>query len=242
MTFTPANPLEQVLLEVSESGEHGQFLLALAANPVYIPAQGEEGDDRERPLDAGEEVELPVFEHEGTRFVAAFTSLEQLEAGAAGSAHYLRLDGAELAAIWPQGHALAVNPGGDLGVAISEEDVDALAAAAAAGGADLTVGAPSPEPEPLWTALRAWAAGVPEVAAAYRALVLVHAPGEEPALVVGLALDADALGADGDPSPILTAGAEALGGVAAFTLLDPTGADPLSQYWLERGAPLYTRD
>jgi hypothetical protein len=237
MTFTPANPLEQVLLEVSESGEHGRFLAALAVNPVFIPAQGGGGDDRERALGAGEEVELPVFEHDGTRFVAVFTSLEQLERSAAGSPHYLRADGAELANIWPDGHALAVNPGGDLGVAITEQDVHALAAAAAAGGADLTVGAPTPEPEPLWTALRAWAAAEPAVAAAHRALVLVHAPGEEPALVVGLELDEGA-----DPGALLNAGAEALGGVAAFTLLDPAGGDPLSQWWLERQAPIYTRE
>jgi hypothetical protein len=238
MTFTPANPLEQVLLEVTESGEHGRFLATLATHPVFLPAPGGDGGERERPLEGDEALELPVFEHDGTRFVAAFTSLEQLDRSASGAPPFRRATGEELAAIWPEGHGLAVNPGGDLGVAIAEEDVQALAAAAALGGADLTVGAPTPEPEPLWVALRSWAAREPAVAAAHRALVLVHEPGEEPALVVGLDLE---LEEGADPGPLLRAGAEALGGVAAFTLLDPTGADPISQWWLERDAPVYTR-
>jgi hypothetical protein len=237
MTFTPANPLEQVLLEVSQSGEHGRFLAAVALNPLFIPAQGGAGEDRERALDEGEEVHLPVFEHQDTRFVAVFTSLEQLERSSPGAPHYLRATGEDLATIWPEGHALAVNPGGDLGVAITEEDVHAMAAAAALGGADLTVGAPDPEPEPLWVALRAWAAEQPAVAAAHRALVLVHEPGEQPALVVGLELDPGT-----DASALLTAGATALGGVAAFTLLDPEGNDPVSQWWLERRSPIYARE
>jgi hypothetical protein len=240
MTFTPANPLEQVLLEVTESGEHGRFLATLATEPVFLPAPGGDGGaERERPLDDEEGFALPVFEHDGERFVAVFTSLEQLDQGAPGAPAFVRATGAELAAVWPEGHGLAVNPGGELGAGIAEEDVQALAAAATLGGADLTVGAPSPEPDPLWVALRTWAAGEPAVVAAHRALVLVHEPGQEPALVVGLDLELE----DGDdPGPLLRAGAEALGGVAAFTLLDRTGADPVSEWWLERDAPVYARD
>jgi hypothetical protein len=239
MTFTAANPLEQVLLEATESGEHGRFLATLATEPVFLPAPGGDGEGRERALDVGEGVELPVFEHDGERFVAVFTSLEQLDRSAPGGAPFVRATGEQLAAIWPQGHGLAVNPGGELGVAIAEEDVQALAAAAALGGADLTVGAPTPEPEPLWVALRTWAAGEPAVVAAHRALVLVHEAGQEPALVVGLDLE---LPEGSDPGPLLRAGAEALGGVAAFTLLDPSGADPVSEWWLDRDAPVYARD
>jgi hypothetical protein len=238
MTFTPANPLEQVLLEATESGEHGRFLASLATEPVFLPAPGGDGEDRELASDAEEVVELPVFEHDGGRFVAAFTSVQQLDASASGAPAYRRATGEELAAIWPEGHGLAVNPGGELGVAIAEEDVRALAMAAALGGADLTVGAPTPEPEPLWVALRSWAEQEPAVVAAHRALVLVHEPGQEPALVVGLDLE---LEEGGDPGPLLRAGAEALGGVAAFTLLDRTGADPVSEWWLERDAPVYAR-
>jgi hypothetical protein len=237
MTFTPVNPLEQVLLDVSESGEHEQFLAALAANPVFVPGQAPPADGQEHELGEGDEVELPVFEHEGTRFVPVFTSLEQLEIGAPDAASYVRASGEDLASIWPEGLALAINPGGELSVAIPEEDVRALSATEhIPAGSDLTVGAPAEEPEELWATLRAWAATVPALRSAHRALVLVHAPGREPQLVVGLELDERV-----DPGVVLNAGAEALDGAAAFTLYDPDGDDPLSQWWREKGSPLYSR-
>ena len=88
----------------------------------------------------------------------------------------------------------------------------------------------------MWDDLRAWAAGEPAVRSAHRALVLVHAPGQQPQMVVGVELDDDA-----DEDGVLSRGAQALGGAAAFTRLDPAGNDPVSQWLLEQAQPLYVR-
>lgn len=235
--FTPSNPLEQALLDASLSGESDALFERLASDQLYIPAQGEAPADGEAPLAADEELELPVFEHEGERFVPVFTSVEQLQAGAPGADRYVRASGADLASAWPPGHHLALNPGAALSVAIGEEDVRTLAGEERIeAGSQVTVGSPSEEPEELWERLRAWAATVPEVRAAHRALVLVDAPGEQARLVVALDVDPTA-----DPGRILNAGAEAVAGEAAFTLLDPDGDDPLSAWMLAQRHPLYER-
>ncbi len=228
--FQPSNALEATLLAASRGEDAEPFLDRLASDPLFVPAQGDPTADGDRELEPGEQVALPVFEHEGRRFVPAFTSLEQLERGAPRAGRYLRASGADLASIWPAGHDLALNPGGDLGVALPEEDVRALDPEG-----DLTIGAPAEEPEELWERLRAWAAGEPAVLVAHRAVVL-PAGERDPRLVVGLELERDA-----DAGRVLQAGADALDRVAAFTLVDPRAEDPLGAWMLEHARPLYVR-
>lgn len=238
---SPTNPLERALLDATRGGDPEPLFERLAHDELYVPAQGDApagSPGADRPLAADEEIALPVFEHAGERYVAAFTSERRLRDGAPQVARSVRATGADLAAVWPPGHHLALNPGTELSAAIDEHDVRALA-----GGHELhgrqeaTVGAPDREPEELWERLRAWAGGQPEVRAAYRALVLVHAAGEEPRLVVALDLAPDA-----DPGRLLQAGADALGGEAAFTLLDRSGDDPLSGWMLAQSQAIYARE
>ena len=235
--FTPENPLEVALLAASQGEDAEVFLDRLARDPLFVPAQGEAPADGERELQAGQEVVLPVFEHEGRRFVPVFTSLTQLERGAPQAMRYLRASGADLAAIWPPGHDLALNPGGGLGVALPEDDVRTLSPEQRIpAGSELTVGAPAEEPEELWDEVRTWAAAQPEVRAAHRALVLL-AGETEPQLVVGVELEPAS-----DPRRILQTGAEALEGAAAFTLVDPQADDdPLGSWMLRQARPIYTR-
>lgn len=235
--FTPENPLEVALLAASQGEDAEEFLDRLARDELFVPAQGETPAGGERELEAGQQVALPVFEHEGRRFVPVFTSLTQLERGAPHADRYLRASGADLASVWPSGHDLALNPGGDLGVALPEDDVRTLSPEQRIpAGSELTVGAPAEEPEELWERLRAWATAHPEVRAAHRALVLL-AGETEPQLVVGLELEPTA-----DHGRVLKAGAEALEGGAAFTLVDPEAEDdPLSGWMLRHAQPLYTR-
>jgi hypothetical protein len=235
--FVPENSLERALLAASEGGSPDALIASLAAEALYVPAQGPApGEDDpaaegEQQLTAGTEVSLPVFVHEGRRLVPVFTSVTQFELGAPGAERYVRATGADLAAIWPAGHAMAVNAGGALSVAIPEEDVRGMA-----GGDELTIGAPAAEPEALWERLRAFAADRPEIVSAHRALVLVHAEGAEPQLVVGLVIDPDA-----DPVPVLEACAEALTGESAVMRVDPEGDDPIGAWMLAQSAPLYER-
>jgi hypothetical protein len=124
VTLVPENALERALLAASEGGDAGAFLAELRNAEVLVPSD-EPGD---RTPAEGEEIDLPVFSHEDRRWVAAFTSDTQLRRGVPDAAGRLRLLGADLAAMWPPGVGLAVNPGGDLGVGLPEETVRALAA------------------------------------------------------------------------------------------------------------------
>ena len=80
--FTPENSLEEALLRASEGGEPGPFLAVLGAEQLYPPSNVSVPDEGERKLSAGSDLALPVFEHDGQRFVVGFTSLAQLEQGA----------------------------------------------------------------------------------------------------------------------------------------------------------------
>jgi hypothetical protein len=174
------------------------------------------------------EGELPVLEHGGRRFVPAFTSAEHLAAARPpGTAGAVARSGAQLAADWPAGVGLALNPGAALGVGRPEAEVRALAGAP---GERLQVGAPATEPPGLRAALTAWVAGRDDVRAVH--VALVRRGDAEPELVLGLE-PARAQGA----RAAAAAPADAFSG-APVVLVEDRAPDPVARWMRDRAQPL----
>ena len=226
--FAPANPLEEVLLAASRGdAEPVAFLDALRDSAIVVPCEQTGTPD---------EVEFPVIEHQGRPYVPLYTSQTQADTGAPEQDGWLKLTGAELAKmLTDDATGLAVNPGGDLGVAIPPDAVAALKGATQErfpAGSRVRVGLPAAEPPELRQAIGQWAATRPEVLAVHHALI----QGEDdpdPTLVLGLELAPGA-----DPAGVVDAVVRNLPGIAAV-VLDETTTDPVSTFMRERNDPLY---
>ena len=226
--FAPDNPLEEVLLAASRGeAEPAAFLDALRESSIVVPCE---------QTGAPDEVEFPVIEHQGRPYVPLYTSQGQAKKGAPEQEGWLKLAGADLARmLTDDATGLAVNPGGDLGVAIPPDAVSALKGAAQQrfpAGTRVRVGLPAEDPAELRQAISGWASSRPEVLAVHRALI----QGEDdpdPTLVLGLELAPDA-----DPAATVDAVVHNLPGVAAV-VLDESATDPVSNFMRERDEPLY---
>jgi hypothetical protein len=139
--------------------------------------------------------------------------------------------------MWPAGAGMALNPGGELGVALPEAAVRSLLGPSEetfAAGTAVRIGAPASEPEAAWTVLREFAATRPEIRAAHRAVVVRDEAGAEPELVVGLELEPGA-----DASAACEAVAGLLGAGIAVTAV--RRGDALGDWMLEHDEPVYRR-
>jgi hypothetical protein len=150
---------------------------------------------------AGEEgtVDPFVFTADGRDYAAAFSSIDRFRSFAAGTP-FVRVAVRALAANWPDGLGLVVNPASEPSVTMDSRQVRSLAAMRAGGnrvepaGTGVRVGAPEPGlPADAVAVLRSCVAASADVTAAYP---LAWAAGDDrPRLVIGLRLVADA--ADG---------------------------------------------
>jgi hypothetical protein len=226
--FTPENPLEEVLLAASRGdADPVAFLEALRDSSVLVPCEQTGTPD---------EVTFPVIEHQGRPYVPLYTSRVQVDKGAPEQEGWLKLTGADLArTMTDEETGLAVNPGGDIGVAIPPDAVAALRGAAEQrfpAGSNVRIGLPAQEPPQLREVITAWASSQPEVLAVHHALVQgEHDP--DPTLVLGLQIAPGA-----DPAAAIDAAVKNLPGVAAV-VLDDEATDPVSGFMRERDAPLY---
>ena len=162
---------------------------SLAAAEVILAVTGA-GD--------GDTVDPFVFEYAGAHHAAAFTSVARFREFSA-QTPFVRLPFRSLAAGWPNGLGLVINPSGGSSVMLRADQVRAVGARAgdAAGervepaGSTVRIGAPEPGlPDDAHGVLREVIAAHADVTAAYP--LAWASPGEAPRLVVGLRLAADA--------------------------------------------------
>ncbi len=155
------------------------------------------------------------------------------------------LTGRALARVWPADAWMALNPRSEASAILGPDEVAGLpgeppAAASNPSEERFAVGEPAEEPEELIKLVGRYCRSRPEVVAAYRALVLVDAPGRRPQLVVGVELDEGA-----DVERVLR-GLEATGresGVPSLGLVPVRRDRPgtVARYMLERTEPIYRR-
>ncbi len=136
---------------------------------------------------------------------------------------------------------VAVNPGGELGLSLTPEQLAGLATAEPGDSeAEFLIGEPREEPTELLDVIGRFAQERPEVRAAYRAL-LVRRPGAEPEHVIGLELRAGA-----DAQAVIDAAAEAAreAGVERLALqpLQPgVEAGQIGRFLLGKTQPFWSR-
>ena len=242
-TLKPDNPLEDALLAARESGDLDHLLVTLALADVFIPS-AEPGPDEETRVTAkaGEQLALPVIELDGNSFVPVFTSVTQLERFRPEGGGYMRIHGRALSAIAPPDVGVAVNPGGDLSLALTPEQLAGLATAEPGDSeAEYLIGQPREEPTELLDAMARFAEGRPQVQAAYRAL-LVRRRAAEPEHVIGLELRPGA-----DAQPVIDAAAEAAreAGVERLALLPlqpGVEAGQIGRFLLGKTEPFWSRE
>lgn len=227
--FRPENEVEEALLAAVRDGDRPGLIAALAHAEVYVPAE-----------QAGEEVRLATIEQDGTSYVPVFTSLAQLRRVAPDGTGFLCVEGRGLSAVSPRGLSVVVNPGGELGVVLSPDEVEALETAPAAPEPWQLVGEPAQEPEELLSALRSLAEREPSVRAAYRGLLLRRGAATSE-LVIGLEL---ADGADAHAILDDAAAAARSAGVESLALVivgrdEPS--DPVGRFLVTRTEPFYAR-
>ena len=197
------------LEEAILSGDVEALLPVLADAEVYVPADG-----------AG----------------VAASSLEQFARLRPEGGDYVALAGRALAAAMPG--PVALNPGSDLAVALTAEQVERLEQLPPGGEPDLLVGEPREEPTEVLEAIRGFAAARADVRAAYRGL-LVRRPGSEAEPVVGLELEDGA-----DAAAAIDAAAEAArdAGVDRLALVAIGEGGPVARFLVEQTQPFWRRD
>jgi hypothetical protein len=233
--FIPSNPLEEALRAAALEPAAGQALLtALADEPLLVCVRSAPGPDGK--------VDLPLVEHEGQDYVLVFTSDTQLQRGGYGGSPRIELAGRLLARIWPAGASMAINPQGDLGLALPADAVATLDGTPGEmgrltipEGSEVMIGDPADEPVALLQVLAAAAATLPEIAAMHRAWVLVQGRGDPPFLVVGVRLTPTAANADA----VLGRLAEVAGDRTSLLVLRDGAQDAIGGWMLERNAPFY---
>lgn len=246
MGYEAQNEVERALLAASQDeGRFGEFLVALAGAELYVPHPGGSGEEGE-PVE-GEELVLPLVEHEGRTYVPVFTSMAQFRLGAPHDMPHVRLRTEGLVAEWPEEHGMAVNPGGEIGVALEAADVRALARPEAVvsaqrfgAGTRLLLGEPAEEPGALLDAVSQACDELGTVVAAYRALMAVEGEEDTPQIVIGLELDR---GVDPDAAFGVVGGrvAAAATGPFAFVVVDETDLSPVARFMLLETDPFFRR-
>src|SRR5262249_5587363 len=166
------NTLEEALLAARRRGDVEPLLPVLADADVFLPTPEGVGDD-------AREVPLALVRAGGDAFVPVFSSLDALARYRPERGGFLQLSGRALAAAVRGGHLVIVDPGSELAVPLRPDDLARLRdVPPREGDADLLIGEPREKPREAIEAIRRFAAGRPEVRAAYRALLVLR-PGTE---------------------------------------------------------------
>jgi hypothetical protein len=249
----PQNEVERALLGAGEDDfRYEDFMRALTVAEVLIPQPHVEGvAPGEHPVADGDELALPLVEHEGNTYVPVFTSIEQFRLGIADAeASFVRLPVRGLVGEWPEEHGMAVNPGGDIGVALDSRSVRALADPPAptasskqrfAPGSKVLLGEPTEEPTALLEAVANECGAHGGVRAAYRALMAPEGDEDKPQTVIGVELDSD-VDAErffGEMGPRV---APAAAGAFSLVVVDETNLTSVARYMLLETDPFFVRN
>lgn len=239
----PQNDVEKALVAAAgDNAAYADFLRALAGSEILIPQpQLKDVAPERRTIEEGDELTLPLVEHEGKTYVPVFTSIEQFRLGVSDEGMaFIRLPASGLLGEWPEEHGMAVNPGGDVGIALDPATVrnldnpspaDSPARRPLTAGSKVVLGHPSQEPRPLLDAIAGECRSHGGVRAAYRAMMAAEGEEETPQIVIGIELDEDQ-----DPEQFFAdvgpRVASAAAGTFSFIVVDEANLSSVARFML----------
>jgi SseB protein C-terminal domain/SseB protein N-terminal domain len=239
--FTPANPLEIMMVEAHAGRmSMGALMTALLSSPVYL-VPGEDSD--------GGELSLAALEgRDGRRYIPAFTARSRLERFS-GSDRSASVPLRDLAAAWPAEVSLVIDPGDPVELALPGEEFRRIARGEKPGGEQtvpagttVMIGDPAEEPDGVLRAIAVACSKRPEVVAAYRAQLHVDRPGERPHLAIGLVLDATTGNRDALRREVAQTATAAGAEQVSVVVIDPQAkGDAIAAYMLEQTRPFFSR-
>lgn len=208
---------------------------------VFIPKPVTPANAGEAEAQGEQHLDLPVVTGlDGRRFVPIFSSEERLAERAPPNAPFLRVPFRALVPGWPGDVHAVVDPGLPSQVVVPADLVSQEGLVTVPRGTRVFVGDPAEEPESLLRGLAARCEEAAGVSAAYRAQVLIDAPGEEPHLAFGFVLDAAT-----PPGRIIDAArseAETQGHrLVDFLVIDTQEPDAVAEHMLANTRPFYER-
>lgn len=248
----PQNDVEKALLAAArDDARYPEFLRALKAADILIPQPETEGvASGERVIKEGEEISLPLVEHEDRTYVPVFTSIEQFHLGVPdGDMAFVRLPAAGLVEGWPEEHGMAVNPGGEIGVALDGATVRALARTPepgappterVGGGSKVLLGEPADEPKELLDAVAEACRARGTVRAAYRALMAHEGEEDKPRVVIGVEFD-EGVDAEEFFGEVGSQVARAAGEGFSFIVVDESNLTSVARFMLLDTDPFFVR-
>lgn len=231
----PGNALETAVADALVGGDSQRALSLLWTSPVLIPKA-------EEPAEA-DSLPLPTVEDEdGRRYLPVYSSLERLGEAFPDGTPYVAIRIADLKEGWPDGVAIAVNPGSsELGFVADMPDVALAAESSGAAGNEILVGEPADEPSDALAKLSELLRDDEDVLRAHRAQFLDPRVSFEPQLAIGLEI---APGADQDEvfQRVLARSQEQVefDRPVAFIPVGAETADPVASYMRERDRPFYS--
>jgi hypothetical protein len=230
----PVNALEAAIADVLEDRGDGQRVLSLLwTSPVMIQQSRDPGEPDELQL-------VTVEDEEGKLYLPVYSSADRMEAALPEGADYVAIRIADLAGGWPEGVAIAVNPGDEFGFVAEFEDVMAAAESSGAADNEIIVGEPADEPSEALSKLADLLRSVDEVTRAHRVQFVDPRVTFEPQLAIGLEL---APGADQQEvlQRVLARSQEEIeiDRPTVFIPVSESADDPLSSYMRERDQPFY---
>ena len=243
------NDLERSLrLAAGDPGHRPDFYACLLDSTVYVLGHAGDGGSGSRTVEAGDTVSIQSWARpDGSPIVPFFSSMALLRRAIDAESEYLRLPARSLLEI-TKGQPLVLNPGAPYGKEFTPNEIAALLCDGTAPmpetrviakQTEVALGQPADYPNKMVDALSSFFAQRASVRAAYLALMHDRARDEKPNLVVGIAVDDDALPVVREAGTVISA-TTPQGQPVDMVIVEPGGGE-MSEYFLTEVEPFYER-
>ena len=248
-THAEENDLERALrLAADDPGHRPDFYACLLDSTVYIVGHAGDSGWGSRTVEAGETVNIQSWTRpDGSPVVPFFSSMALLRRAIDIESEYLKLPARSLLEI-TRGESLVLNPRSAYGKEFTPAEIEALLSDGIAPmpekrvmpkQTEVLLGQPADYPHKMVNALSSFFAQRANVRAAYLALMHDRARGEKPNLVVGIAVDGDAVPIVREAGTVISATVPQ-GQPVDMVIVEP-GGGRVSEYFLTEVEPFYER-
>lgn len=186
-----ANALEDTMRKAHENPDHfGDFYAQLFAAELYVLCGDDAQVEGAQELTEDTSIALVNFQMtDGTVFLPAFTSIEELQATIEEEVTYMAIPSIDLLGM-ARGSHIVINPDSEYNLHLTPENIDDLLSylgneLVMEAGTEIFIGQPETDPVELKEALAGVFKNIPDVQSAYLCLIVNEHSGEK-SLMVGV--------------------------------------------------------